>query len=429
MKDFNQLVTSQLSSVDVSSIPTCRMKKFGKGFNKIINVYFYIHGIKKFIQIKHRDLLKKRYNKATIVNQFAYDVFNKEDEPYFYFYNIDEFKKDYPNSAIEILEKQKNIYYDNLNREKILMCYAMLYQRNEFLEILIKSGFSDLIYDYISYNDDMDTELRTVFYIVGKNMADITDLKNSQWQAIRGRIRCFNTYKGLVKLIKRYELSSLQINRLLNLIDSDNSNDIERINEILDLRYHNRNIYSYDTLINYVEKQSVVQGYGKTRHFLNHLYDYLRMCIDMDIKPEGKTKHLNREHNVTTVQYNQMKDKLLEKQYNEDFDKQYNRLKKLEYHDDRLEVLIPHKVKELIEEGRNNHNCVGSYVSRHAQGKSNIFFIRKRNDIDHSYITVELDQYLKQVRQAYYSHNRELDNDDNAFIKQWMNDVVLGKED
>lgn len=50
----------------------------------------------------------------------------------------------------------------------------------------------------------------------------------------------------------------------------------------------------------------------------------------------------------------------------------------------------PESGTEIILEGKMLQHCVGGYVQRHADGKTNILFIRKKDEPDMPYFTVEV---------------------------------------
>ena len=54
---------------------------------------------------------------------------------------------------------------------------------------------------------------------------------------------------------------------------------------------------------------------------------------------------------------------------------------------------------ELIEEGKALHHCVGGYAQRHADGETNILFIRKKEQPDVSFVTMEV---KKGTKGTYY---------------------------
>ena len=96
-------------------------------------------------------------------------------------------------------------------------------------------------------------------------------------------------------------------------------------------------------------------------------------------------------------------------------------IEKYKYRDDELEVIFPQNIEDLFQEGRNNHNCVGSYCDRYANGSSNIGFIRKIDNPDQSYITIEVNSDFTKVNQAFYSSNRDITSiRDIKFIESWI---------
>lgn len=82
-------------------------------------------------------------------------------------------------------------------------------------------------------------------------------------------------------------------------------------------------------------------------------------------------------------------------------------------------VVVPETPQDLINEGRNNRNCVGSYIQSFANGKSNIFFIRRKETPNTSYVTLEMRG--SKITQAYLSSNRTItDKQTLAFIDEWQ---------
>ena len=52
------------------------------------------------------------------------------------------------------------------------------------------------------------------------------------------------------------------------------------------------------------------------------------------------------------------------------------------------------------------HNCVGSYVDRVSNGHSLVFFIRKKDEPDASFVTAEYRGH--NITQLYYKNNRRV---------------------
>ena len=151
------------------------------------------------------------------------------------------------------------------------------------------------------------------------------------------------------------------------------------------------------------------------------LNDYIKMSIDMDVEPLTNSNSLKREHDVTVRNYNQWYRANRNAMIEDSFKKRSEHLQKYEYENDKYIVITPHCVNELLEEANNQRNCLACYADYYANGRAQIFFMRKKNQKDKSYISIELNQDLTEFRQVYYGCNRPVDNpDDLAFLKEWL---------
>ena len=81
---------------------------------------------------------------------------------------------------------------------------------------------------------------------------------------------------------------------------------------------------------------------------------------------------------------------------------------------------MPQSIEDLQTEGRNQNNCVGYFYNTSIiEGKDLIYFIRKRDNIDNSYITARYNlRYFDTVE--YYKKNNCIvrDKSDINIIKQ-----------
>ena len=79
---------------------------------------------------------------------------------------------------------------------------------------------------------------------------------------------------------------------------------------------------------------------------------------------------------------------------------------------------------ELTAEGKALHHCVGGYIRRMAEGETAIFFLRKANEPDKPFYTLELQK--KRVIQCRTEHNASYDRNPDAknFVDMWMEKVV-----
>lgn len=86
-------------------------------------------------------------------------------------------------------------------------------------------------------------------------------------------------------------------------------------------------------------------------------------------------------------------------------------------------IIPPRDMKDLFEEGRKLNHCVGSYSDRIVEGKSCIMFIRKTEEPDKPYFTIEINQSSSYVVQLRANSNRCINHSTEKelvkFLKEW----------
>ena len=81
---------------------------------------------------------------------------------------------------------------------------------------------------------------------------------------------------------------------------------------------------------------------------------------------------------------------------------------------------------ELIAEGKALHHCVGSYAKDHASGRTAILFIRRAEEPDTPYFTLELDEKRLAVRQNRGLRNCDRTPEVREFEETWLAWVRAG---
>lgn len=104
--------------------------------------------------------------------------------------------------------------------------------------------------------------------------------------------------------------------------------------------------------------------------------------------------------------------------------KNYLRLRRRFYYEDQEFMIRPAKdAGEIVREGRILHHCVGgdTYLARHDSGRSTILFLRRREEPDIPYITVEIGTESMGIAQWYGAHDRKPDEDR---MQRWLDAYV-----
>ena len=87
-------------------------------------------------------------------------------------------------------------------------------------------------------------------------------------------------------------------------------------------------------------------------------------------------------------------------------------------------VVVPQNVMDLIDEGFQQNNCIGYYYNDSIENGDNcIFFLRKKNKPEKSYITCRYSVNNKEVVEARYKNNRDIDSTDEKIVYN-INDFI-----
>ncbi|NKC68505.1 PcfJ domain-containing protein [Vagococcus fluvialis] len=148
--------------------------------------------------------------------------------------------------------------------------------------------------------------------------------------------------------------------------------------------------------------------YMVQKESFDYYIDYLSMLEELEI-PLNDTnvilpENLVKAHDNAVELINQLnlekKAKKIEAE-NREYQKRLSQLKKFEKEIDEFVFLVPKELKEIIQEGSALHHCVGGnrYVKGHQKGDTNIIFIRRKEDVNKPYFTLEYkEQKVKQIQ-------------------------------
>lgn len=169
----------------------------------------------------------------------------------------------------------------------------------------------------------------------------------------------------------------------------------------------------------YIKKQAEKKTGGMIAY-----RDYIQECEQLNLDLTQKEilfpANLNAAHERTMAQVNFEKNKAEQ----EKFEKVVSKLEKFSWAQDGFIIRPAREQIELTAEGQALHHCVGGYIKRMANGETAIFFLRKKENPDEPFFTLELRN--KRVIQCRTDHNRsyESEPDVKAFVDMWIKKVV-----
>lgn len=337
----------------------------------------------------------------------------------------------------------------------LLMCLV-----DARVEQLFKNGFKD---DILSILKNPKASLKTKL----KNVVNVNDEAKTfyGWLGV-------NKYqlKEILKIRKELEKQSPYlvesrgafeiISDMKKMLTGSNKNDIlsidqETFDKILEIEYEmflRRGYYGHWNaelfcgLLNNIannfddERKSVSKIFvqhiptiyrmsATNQTFLYRTYrDYLDMLKYVETRrafklfPKDAEELKNLHDQVTPIYQINLNEKTKEL-----FVKQLHKVEKLEYREnDDYVVKIPTKPEDLAEEGLALNHCVKSYINKVVEGKTNIVFIRKKEDEEKSFFTVEVDND-KNIVQAHGFANCNVSAVEGLrdFVKEWAKNKHL----
>lgn len=174
----------------------------------------------------------------------------------------------------------------------------------------------------------------------------------------------------------------------------------------------------------------VIYATNKVRLYL----DYINMVAEMQdtehFKPQFSIKNMREEieemHDTAVLIYNQKKDKIED----EFWTKMYPKWEKWEYENDSYMAIYPRHANELAKEGLALGHCVRNYITKVKENTTNIMFIRKKDDEETPFFTVEISNegYIEQIHGKGNCNVSDVSEKEpllENFITQWSKNKKL----
>ena len=172
-------------------------------------------------------------------------------------------------------------------------------------------------------------------------------------------------------------------------------------------------------LCKYVEEKDV-----STRLYSDYIKALVGLGLSLSEDKNAFPHDFMRMHDLRTDEYSSLlarQNKAKTRKLRNDFSKKADELKIYEYKSNGLCVLIPHTPRDLKREGSKLNHCVGrmGYDVKMAEGRSFIAFVRREEDVESPFVTVEYGLKEKRVLQEYGYHDTVPEENVLKFVKEW----------
>lgn len=322
----------------------------------------------------------------------------------------------YPEGILDIFAERglrETLY--KMATEKWLFNYndfIRVYFGKPYLEYLVKAGLTKLTMQFTSWYSDSFVNR------MGENLNELLRLNGNQVN----RIKEINGGK--------YAIVALQAETVDNPISMENLEYIDNNNiRLSDLCTEKTNL-KWNKVLNYLRRQQKKNGF-KFEDILQYYRDYIQMSEDKGMDATDDIIRLNARlvewHDRYVEEAEKIKIDIRNKEVNtkyKDIAKNYERnCEMFAWQDKELAIVVPKKASDIVREGRLQHHCVADgdiYIKNMNEDKGFILFLRKKEDLDKPYYTIELspDWDIKQ-RNAAFNRKPDINNID-AVLKKWI---------
>lgn len=169
--------------------------------------------------------------------------------------------------------------------------------------------------------------------------------------------------------------------------------------------------YKPKSLATYIDNIMRFEGENRQDNVITLLNDYARMMSAISQKYEKYPRYLATTHNIAVRNFNRLKKEFHEETFQ-------NRIKLgMEYTYKDWCVIYPKATQDIKDEAVQQNNCVASYIDRVIDGNCDILFMRKKDSLNKSLVTLEVKN--GKVIQAKGKFNRDCNEEERQIIKKY----------
>lgn len=294
-----------------------------------------------------------------------------------------------------------------------LIRYLGEYCHRPQLEMLTKLGLDDI--------------LRELIYCHRSNV------RRLNWNAtdLPGFLRLDKRHTKLFMQSKHRSIQELETAQMLRREGCRDQEMLETSMYLADLRIEtirqlheaagNRTITE---VVRYLRKQE-----SRARDAAQLWIDYHCMAIDLEYDLTEDTvffpKDLQARHDAAAETVKLKQSEIQMKKYK----RRYKKLCRMyEFTDGEFAIVVPPTPDDIIKEGKTLHHCVGSYVTRHVDGATTILFLRKADNINQPYGTIEMSvtDVSGMIQLRGYRNNDIPRRESEQFIAEWRAWIKAG---
>ena len=279
-------------------------------------------------------------------------------------------------------------FWQNMDQGNYSLSYVMAYPSRPIIELFVKCGMYNFTRDLIARPL---AELKSSFNFNATNICDILKCSKEEFKICREHDLHIPGFQFLHKLKEVCPSAGWDEYKEIyeNRGDGETMIHIARTFGI-----------SIKKQLEYLQRVYDHQCITKTNALIEWR-DYLHMAakLNYDLKDKNLKfpTSLKKEHDIATFAYNALKEELEA----EEFAKRCKENEHLAFESKsmKMAVILPTCPQDVVREGKTMHHCVATYVGSITDGRCMICFVRKTDDLETPFYTVEVaDGWIRQVK-------------------------------
>jgi len=281
--------------------------------------------------------------------------------------------------------------------------YLREYSIHPMLELLYKAQLIKLAEQLLQINDGW------YYHGIGDKIARAKSLKDL----------FINSKSELDEAVQHNygydDLQALSFVRKWKLEGRDRAEAVKFMKAVID---HSGDDFEYDfisneSLFRYAGKQKLADLNEKYSHFFSDYTDYIGECITLGY--DVKNTAVSKPHNFKKMHDYVMAIKEFNRShvYDVGVAAAWKNLHDfVDWTDGNLSVIMAKSTDEIVKEGADQNHCVGRYCERVAKSESVICFVRRNEEIDKAFYTLELkpDMHTCDIVQCRGKSNEDDEN-------------------
>jgi hypothetical protein len=169
--------------------------------------------------------------------------------------------------------------------------------------------------------------------------------------------------------------------------------------------------YTAKALMHYIDFVKTFEAIEDVRFAINEIYDYASMMQKISPKFDKYPRHLLTTHKIACRNYNRLNQQFDEENFQKRIDVE------MENNFGDYCFVYPKSVQDIKDEAVQQNNCVASYIQRVIDGRCHILFLRKKDNLDKSLVTIEV--VNGKIVQALQRFNNPLTEEQKEVVDKW----------